>query len=166
MILIPKYIDENSLSLTIPTNADTVQYRVLLKENEDIITDNEGFVKNVLMIPYYRGCEFYKTENSWIHIGNSEPLSFFKNEVFGAYSVFGYGNILSEAYTKGDLKLIGVSDKKEYLIKGKLISNIWDGGESLWSFKIPESVPKGFYEVYGINSQLDPSRYWRKLEVK
>jgi len=158
-------IDENTLSIIIPNYIDTVQYDVLLKENEDLITERDAYVKST---PFnnFRGCSFYETENSWIQISNLKPLSFFKNEVFGAYYVVGYGNKPLEAYKNGDLKLISVNDRREYLLKGKLVTNIWDGAASLWSFSIPENVPKGFYEVYAINEQINPERYWRKLEVK
>lgn len=167
IILTPKVVDENNLSVKIPSNIDTLQCFITLKENENVMAEADGaiilnrqdFIKNCeFSTNYERGYQSFIKKN--------QPFIFDKRQDFGAYYVVSYGYNAKEAYSKGGLKLINLASKKEYNLNGNFVGCIWDCSASYWSFTIDESIPKGLYEVYGINPQVNAGRYWRKLEVK
>ncbi len=163
----PKFIDENTLSVKIPNNIDTLQCWITFKESEKIIAEADGAITNN---PKYfiKNCQFSTNYEIGFQsfIKKEQSFSFQKNKAFGAYFVVSYGNNSNDAYNKGDLKLVNIDTRNEFVLKGKIVRCIWDCTASYWSFSVPDDVPKGFYEVYGINPQVNAGRYWRKLEVK
>jgi hypothetical protein len=167
IILTPKFIDENTLSLQIPNHIKALSCGIYLKENENIIDDVDGAIVDDFS-QYIKSCQFSTNfeRGSEYFLKRTQPFTFEKSQAFGAYYVVSFGDFIKESYARGGLKLINVDNREEFLLEGKFMGGIWDASASYWSFTIPENVPKGFYEVYGINPQVNSGRYWRKLEVK
>ena len=163
----PKIIDENTLSVKFPDNIDTLQCWITLKEENKIVAETDGAIV-LKQESFTKNCQFSTNyEKGWLYfLKKEQPFTFQRNQAFGAYYVVSYGRDVKEAYAKGVLKLINVDTKQDFILKGNFVGCIWDCSASYWSFSIPDNVPKGFYEVYGINPQVNANRYWRKLEVK
>jgi hypothetical protein len=165
ILLSTKYIDENTLTAKIPNDIDESQYKISFQENDITVINQKGFVAEK-PFDILNSINFYRAENSWSLIDEKSPFTISKNQVFG-YAVYGYGVNLGEAYTKGDLKLVDIKNRKTYVLEGKLIRGIWGGIASIWTFNLSENnIPQGFYEIYILNGQYNTSRYFRKLEVK
>ena len=167
IILNLKVIDENNLSVRLPNNIDTLQCFITLRENGNVIAEADGAIV-LNRKGFTKNCEFSTDYGAGYKsfIKKNQPFTFNRGQAFGAYYVIDYGSGANGAHSKGGLKLINLTSKKEYNIDGKLIRCVWDCSASYWSFTIDENVPQGLYEVYGINEQINAGRYWRKLEVK
>lgn len=159
--LLSKFIDENTLTFTTSYNLDADMYYVTFKENERSIYGMLGSINNpeTELVGLWEP-SFFVTPPIPIKYMSNNSLILSQNQKYGGFLVWNPSD-----YKAYDLKLIDLQTKQEYLIKSE---KIWEpvAFVSYSTFTIPESIPKGFYELYSVRENIVSQRYWRKLEVK
>ncbi len=155
-----KYIDDNTLSFNIPEKLANTGYGVFFYENSNYKYYREVTLKGITeyLVPFQTLIKKSTTLDEY-----PKPYELNEKLIFkpgGSFIAFEW------AFTsvKGDLKLINFETKKEYLLKGES-SYCCDGSITYRIFTLPETIPIGDYEIYGILNGDTSARYSRKLEI-
>jgi hypothetical protein len=155
-----KYIDDNTLSFIIPEQLANTGYAVLFYENKYYKYYREVTLKGnkEYIVPFQT---YFKKVSPL----NNYPQPYELNDKL-TFKPGGSFIAFERAFStiKGDLKLINYETKKEFILKGEP-SYCCDGSITYRIFTLPETIPVGDYEVYGIIEGETSARYSRKLTI-
>jgi hypothetical protein len=158
-----EFIDENTLSIFIPSSFEDNDYDVDFFEN-DIVIDSkipDGIAVRTDDFNQYNIKIFQGSNNG--AVTNLLPQDFYlKGEEINSFIICCGGQLKGSQY---ELKLVNTDSKKVYKLAGEKKS-LGASGNSWVSFTITDNVPKGNYEVYGIMDGNESLRYRKKIEIK
>ena len=156
-----EFIDENSLSLYIPSSFEDSDYDVSFLENDVVIdskitqgmavktNDNNQFNIQIAQI-----------SNNGAVISLLPQDSYTKGDEIKSFTICCGQSLKGKIY---GLKLVNNNDI--YKITGEIKFG-GASGNSWISFKINDNIPKGSYAVYGIVDDNESLRYRKKIEIK
>lgn len=157
-----EFIDENTLSLSIPSTFEDSDYDVDFFENNTVINSKipDGIAVRTDDFNQYNIQIFQSNGGSSF---SSFPKNFYlKGEEIESFSICCGGQLKGTEY---ELKLVKTDNSETYKLKGKK-KNDGLSGLSWVSFKITDNTQKGSYEVYGIVDGKESLRYRKKIEIK
>jgi hypothetical protein len=156
-----KYVDDNTLKIDLPEKLENTGYTIKIVENNTLAYYSEIAVKEN---PWDLGAfqTIFKKSLSIKEYPDAFPLneklSFKQGDDFVGFEK-GFGGAL-----EGGLKLVNTTSKNSYFLKGNYVS-CCDASVSFRKFIIPDTLPVGDYEVYGILNGETSARYSKKLEI-
>jgi hypothetical protein len=155
-----KYVDDVTLSFDITEKLANVGYRASFYEKDSLVFYSEITLKGNPQ--YFVPFQTYFKKVSPL---NNYPQPYELNDKL-TFKPGGDFIAFERAFStiKGDLKLINYETKKEFILKGEP-SYCCDGSITYRIFTLPETIPVGDYEIYGIIEGETSARYSRKLTI-
>ncbi len=152
--------DENILKLKQLNSIDVLSYRVNILEDDKSIKSQEVLVKqsnsNVNPFPslFMRISDYKIFTEKWV-------FSFTNNFKFKQAETF---YTFRENNFHADLNFVNIQTKNEYPLIGDPVY-CCDGAFTFRKFNIPETIPIGSYEVYGLVKGVSFARFSQKIEI-
>ncbi len=158
------FTDENTLSFSVTPSFEECDYEGSFFENDNKV---EIQINNRLISIISKpdnvsqfSVGFFSFEDTIFNPNISKKFIFEKGEQIGSFM-----RDQTSPDKNNQLKLVNITDKKEYILSG--IPKSYGVAGAYWlSFTITDNVPVGQYEVYGIINGRLSLRNSKKIEIK